>query len=104
MHKPIQLLQVGYKIQRQLELIMFLVILLLLPMTILANCQQVRYSTNWVYVNATGIPAYPTGIFTGDGNTNVAGNQNAIYRIPLNPTQNTGTPYCNNWWKYWSFY
>lgn len=59
---------------------------------ILVNCQQVRYGTDWVYINATGIPAYPTGIFTGDGNTNVAGNQNAIYRLPLNPTQNTGTP------------
>lgn len=58
---------------------------------ILVNCQQVRYSTNWVYVNATGIPAYPTGIFTGDGNINQAGNQNAIYKLPLNPTQNTGT-------------
>lgn len=63
-----------------------------ITMTVLANCQQVRYSTNWVYVNATGIPAYPTGIFTGDGNTNLAGNQNAIYKFPLNPTQNTGTP------------
>lgn len=63
-----------------------------ITMNVLANCQQVRYSTNWVYVNATGIPAYPTGIFTGDGNTNLAGNQNAIYRFPLNPTQNTGTP------------
>lgn len=61
-------------------------------MTVLANCQQVRYNTTDVYVNATGIPAYPTGIFTGDGNTNVAGNQNAIYKFPLNPTQNTGTP------------
>ncbi|WP_298136303.1 YHYH protein [Flavobacterium sp.] len=58
---------------------------------ILVNCQQVRYSTNWVYVNATGIPAYPVGVFTGDGNTNQAGNQNAIYKFPLNPTQNTGT-------------
>ena len=58
---------------------------------ILVNCQQVRYNTTDVYVNATGIPAYTTGIFTGDGNTNVAGNQNAIYRIPLNPVQNTGT-------------
>jgi len=63
-----------------------------IPMTVLANCQQVRYSSNWVYVNATGIPAYTTGIFTGDGNTNLAGNQNAIYKLPLNPTQNTGTP------------
>ena len=59
---------------------------------ILVNCQQVRYSTNWVYINATGIPAYPTGIFSGDGNPNVAGNQNAIYKFPLNPIQNTGTP------------
>lgn len=58
---------------------------------ILVNCQQVRYSTNNVYVNTTGVPAYPTGIFTGDGNPNQAGNQNAIYKIPLNPSQNTGT-------------
>ena len=58
---------------------------------ILVNCQQIRYSSNWVYVNTTGIPAYPVGIFTGDGNTNQAGNQNAIYKFPLNPTQNTGT-------------
>ncbi len=58
---------------------------------ILVNCQQVRYSTSWVYVNATGIPAYPVGIFSGDGNPNNAGNQNAIYKFPLNPTQNTGT-------------
>lgn len=61
-------------------------------MTVLANCQQVRYSSDWVYINATGIPAYPVGIFTGDGNPNNAGNQNAIYKIPLNPVQNTGTP------------
>jgi len=58
---------------------------------ILVNCQQVRYSTNFAYINTTGIPAYPTGIFTGDGNPSQAGNQNAIYKIPLNPTQNTGT-------------
>ena len=63
---------------------------------ILANCQQVRYTTTDVYVTTTGIPAYPTGIFTGDGNTNNAGNQNAIYRIPLNPTQNTGTAVATN--------
>lgn len=62
-----------------------------IAMTVLANCQQVRYSRNYVYVNATGIPTYPTGIFSGDGNTNIAGNQAAIYRFPLNPTQNTGT-------------
>lgn len=58
---------------------------------ILVNCQQVRYSTDWVYVNTTGIPAYPVGPFTGDGNTNQAGNQNAIFKFPLNPTINSGT-------------
>lgn len=58
---------------------------------ILVNCQQVRYSTNWVYVNATGIPAYTVGPFTGDGNPNQAGNQNAIFKLPLNPIPNTGT-------------
>lgn len=63
---------------------------------ILANCQHVRYTTTDVYVTTTGIPAYPTGIFTGDGNTNNAGNQNAIYRIPLNPTKNTGTAVATN--------
>ncbi|MBL7887341.1 MAG: YHYH protein [Flavobacterium sp.] len=58
---------------------------------ILVNCQQVRYSTNWVYVNATGMPAYKVGPFSGDGNPNQAGNQNAIFKLPLNPTANTGT-------------
>jgi hypothetical protein len=58
---------------------------------ILVNCQLVRYSTNWVYVSATGIPSYPVGPFTGDGNPGQAGNQNAIYKLPLNPTENKGT-------------
>jgi hypothetical protein len=60
-------------------------------MTVLANCQQVQYSATSVYVKTRGIPAYPTGIFSGDGNPNVAGDQNAIYKFPLTPTQNTGT-------------
>ena len=57
---------------------------------ILVNCQQVRYSANNVYVNATGMPAYKIGPYL-DGNPNQAGTQNAIFRFPLNPTQNTGT-------------
>jgi len=57
---------------------------------ILVNCQQVRYSTNNVYINTTGIPAYKIGPYL-DGNPNQAGNQNAIFRLPLNPTVNTGT-------------
>jgi YHYH protein/Secretion system C-terminal sorting domain len=56
---------------------------------ILVNCQQVRYSDNWVYVNATGIPSYKIGPYL-DRNPNQAGNQNAIFKIPLNPSPNTG--------------
>jgi hypothetical protein len=58
--------------------------------SILVNCQKVEYSTNFVYVTATGIPAYPTGPFQ-DGNPSNASNQNAIFKFPVNPQQNTGT-------------
>jgi hypothetical protein len=58
---------------------------------VLANVQSVKYSTDWVYVNATGIPAYITGPFL-DGNPSIATNQNAIFRLTLNPIKNTGTP------------
>jgi hypothetical protein len=54
-----------------------------------ANIQTVQYSTNWVYVSTNGIPAYPTGPFL-DGNPSVATDQNAIFKVSLNPTQNTG--------------
>lgn len=57
---------------------------------ILVNCQKVQYSGHYVYVTATGVPAYPTGPFP-DGNPSVAANQNKIVKLPLNPTQNTGT-------------
>jgi hypothetical protein len=56
----------------------------------LANVQTVQYSTNWVYVTTQGIPSYPTGPFM-DGNPSQATGQNAIFKISLNPTQNTGT-------------
>ncbi|MEN9988356.1 MAG: hypothetical protein RLZZ585_1395 [Bacteroidota bacterium] len=58
--------------------------------TTLANVQSVQYSNNWVYVTATGVPSYITGPFM-DGNPSLATNQNAIFKMPLNPTQNTGT-------------
>jgi hypothetical protein len=58
--------------------------------TPLANVQTVQYSTNWVYVSTNGIPAYITGPFL-DGNPSLATSQNAIFKISLNPTQNTGT-------------
>lgn len=58
---------------------------------VLANVQLVQYSTNWVYVTTNGIPAYPTGPFL-DGNPSLATDQNAIFKFPLVPTENTGTP------------
>ena len=55
---------------------------------IAVNCQAVQYSSNWAYVTTNGIPAYPTGPFL-DGNPSQATDQNAIFKFPLNPTQNT---------------
>ena len=56
-----------------------------------ANVQQVFYSANWAYIRTKGIPAYITGPFL-DGNPSLATNQNAIFKFPLVPAQNTGTP------------
>jgi hypothetical protein len=58
---------------------------------IAANTQLVQYSSSWVYVSTHGIPAYTTGPFL-DGNPSLASDQNAIFKFPLTPTQNTGTP------------
>ncbi|WP_297507878.1 YHYH protein [Flavobacterium sp.] len=58
---------------------------------VLANVQSVKYSANSVYVTTHGIPAYITGPFL-DGNPSLATDQNAIYKLPLNPVQNSGTP------------
>jgi hypothetical protein len=57
--------------------------------TTLANVQTVQYSNNWVYVSTTGVPSYITGPFM-DGNPSLATSQNAIFKMPLNPAQNTG--------------
>ncbi len=57
---------------------------------ILYNCQKVEYSDDFVYVSTHGIPAYPTGPFL-DGNPSQASDQDAIYKIPLSPEENTGT-------------
>jgi len=58
---------------------------------ILVNCQTVQYSANNVYINTKGVPAYTTGPFL-DGNPSNASNQNALFKFPLAPVQNTGTP------------
>ncbi|HXB42029.1 MAG TPA: YHYH protein [Bacteroidia bacterium] len=57
---------------------------------ILVNCQTVQYSANNVYVSTKGVPSYITGPFL-DGNPSNASNQNAIFKFPLAPVQNTGT-------------
>ncbi len=62
---------------------------------ILVNCQQVEYSTDFVYVTATGIPSYATGPFQ-DGNPSQVENQSAIFKIPLNPEENTGASVSTN--------
>lgn len=56
-----------------------------------ANVQSVQYSDNWVYVKATGVPAYITGPFL-DGNPSLATEQTGYFKIPLAPVRNTGTP------------
>lgn len=56
-----------------------------------ANVQTVQYSANWSYVTTQGIPSYITGPFL-DGNPSIATAQNAIFKMPLNPAQNTGVP------------
>ena len=58
---------------------------------VLANVQTVQYSANWVYVSTKGIPAYITGPFQ-DNNPSFASNQNAIFKISLNPVPNNGNP------------
>lgn len=60
-----------------------------------ANVQTVYYSNNWVYVRTKGVPSYPTGPFL-DGNPSLTTNQNAIFKFPLTPQQNTGTPTATN--------
>lgn len=62
-----------------------------IPTSDLVNCQKVEYSANWVYITTEGIPAYATGPFL-DGNPSQATAQNAIYKMPLTPTSNTGNP------------
>ncbi len=65
------------------------------PNNILVNCQLIEYSTDYVYVHTKGIPAYPTGPFL-DGNPSVASDQDAIFKMPLNPVQNTGNAISTN--------
>ena len=56
-----------------------------------ANVQRVRYSTNNAYVNCSGIPAYVIGPYL-DGNPSQAGNRKYLFKLPLNPQPQAGTP------------
>ena len=58
---------------------------------VLANAQAVQYSATWSYITTQGIPAYITGPFL-DGNPSLASAQNAIFKFPLSPIQNTANP------------
>jgi hypothetical protein len=58
--------------------------------TYLANVQTVKYSTNFVYVNCTGIPSYVIGPYL-DGNPNQGADNANLYKIPLVPVANTGS-------------
>lgn len=55
-----------------------------------ANVQSVQFSTNYSYVNASGLPAYIIGPYL-DGNPSQASNNEHIFKIPLSPAENTGT-------------
>ena len=57
----------------------------------LANIQTVQYSPNWVYVTTQGVPSFITGPFFANPNTVITA-INSIYKFPLNPIQNLGTP------------
>lgn len=55
-----------------------------------ANVQIVRYSNNYVYINSSGIPSYTVGPYL-DRNPALATNNNWLFQLPLNPTENSGT-------------
>ncbi len=59
--------------------------------TAAANVQTVRYSDDYVYINASGIPAYIVGPYL-DGNPSLATNNAWLFQIDRNPTENTGAP------------
>jgi hypothetical protein len=55
-----------------------------------ANVMAVSYAATSVYVRTNGVPSYITGPFL-DGNPSLTTAQNAIFKFPLTPAQNTGT-------------
>lgn len=58
--------------------------------TFQANVQWVKYSENYVYLYANGIPGYVVGPFINNPKSVLP--QHKLYKIPRNPQPNTGTP------------
>lgn len=58
--------------------------------TFQANVQWVKYSDNYVYLYANGIPGYVVGPFINNPKSVLP--QHRLYKIPRNPQPNTGTP------------
>ena len=56
-----------------------------LASTIEVDVQRVSYTDDDVYIEATGVPRYPTGPFP-DGNPNYASDLDAIYQLPRAPS------------------
>lgn len=55
-----------------------------------ADVQEIWYTCDSVYIVATGVPSYLTGPFL-DGNPGVPADQDWTFRIPRNPSPQTGT-------------
>jgi hypothetical protein len=52
------------------------------------NVNKIQYSSQYVYVSASGIPSYSIGPWPN--NPNVASNQNYTFQFPRVPVNNTG--------------
>lgn len=57
---------------------------------IVADVTQVRHSSTNVYVSCNGVPSYSIGPWPGNPNTPTA--LNWVYKLPIVPQPNTGTP------------
>ena len=54
-----------------------------------ANVQKVQYSDTYAYINCSGVPAYIIGPYL-DGNPSLATNNDWLFKIALNPVEETG--------------
>ncbi len=52
---------------------------------VLADVNTVAFDSDFVYIRSSGVPSHSVGPF-GDGNPTIPGDQDATYRVSLNPT------------------